>query len=325
MKFWLVNQGRSFENELKGGFIYAPKNNKYGSTFAHWQNVKNVKKGDIIFCNKKGNIMAIGIAMSNGYEGVIPDAIKGIWNDEGFMVDIDYHKLTKPFQFSNYKNEYMLNIETSKNPFTVKGTAKMGYLFPMEKYIAEFFLKKIKDKNINKMIHAYTSSTSNEMEEVAEEYEQFERISRGLVKGYSESEIKALEKKTYTYENKLDKEKAIREETDPKLKVTRMELANYNCEMNCNHKTFTCVSGKHQYLECHHIIPLNAQKDFIHIKLDSMFNMIAICPLCHRKVHYAVKEEKEKLFIQMYQKRKNEMLKYGFDFNQIIKIFNKYY
>jgi len=58
--------------------------------------------------------------------------------------------------------------------------------------------------------------------------------------------------------------------------------------------------------ECHHIIPLNAQKDFIHTKLDSLFNIIAVCPLCHRKVHYAVKEEKEKIFIQMYNKRKND-------------------
>ena len=53
MKFWLVNQGTSFEEEKDGGFIYAPKTNSKGSTFAHWSDVKEVKKGDVIFCNKK--------------------------------------------------------------------------------------------------------------------------------------------------------------------------------------------------------------------------------------------------------------------------------
>lgn len=327
MKFWLVNQGTSFEEEKDGGFIYAPKTNSKGSTFAHWSDVKEVKKGDVIFCNKKGNIVAIGIAMSNGFDAIIPDSIKGQWYDKGFQVDIDYHLLSKPFHFSDYKDEYMKNIELNKNPFTVNGTAKMGYLYHMEKNIAKLLLDKINDKNINKIIFMSDVESLAEIEALKEETEQFEEISRGVVKGYNKEEIEIIESQNYTYEPRIEegKKKVLREKTDPKLKATRMELSNYNCEINPEHKTFTCASGKHQYLECHHIIPLNAQKNFSNIKLDSMFNLIALCPICHSKVHYATEEEKKKIFIVMYEKRKQEMIEHGFDLEKISGIFEKYY
>lgn len=218
----------------------------------------------------------------------------------------------------------MINLDLKKNPFTKTGLAKMGYLYPMEEHIAELFFKKI-----NEIVKVHKNETSNKIEEIEvieEEQEQFEEISRGLIKGYSKKEIEEIEKQVFTYKNKPNKSsKKGRVKTDPKLKATRMELAHYNCEIDCSHKTFTCASEEHQYLECHHIITLNAQKDFIHTKLDSLFNIIAVCPLCHRKVHYAVKEEKEKIFIQMYEKRKEEMIKRGFDLDKITKIFDKYY
>lgn len=327
MRFWLVNQGTSFEDEKNGGFIYAPKMNSNGSTFAHWTDVKRVKKGDVIFSNKKGNIVAIGIAMSNGFDAIIPDSLKGQWYDEGYQVDIDYHLLSKPFCYRDYKDEYMKNIELDKNPFTVNGTAKMGYLYPMEEKIAKILLGKINDQNINKIIFMNDILFLDKMEELTEEKEQFEEISRGLVKGYNAAELKAIDGQKYIYETRIEtgKEKTLREKTDPKLKATRMELSNYNCEINCKHKTFNCASGKHQYLECHHIIPLNAQKDFPNVKLDSMFNLIALCPICHSQVHYATLEEKKRIFFMMYEKRKLEMLERGFDLTKINEIFNKYY
>ena len=36
-------------------------------------------------------------------------------------------------------------------------------------------------------------------------------------------------------------------------------------------------------------------KDFVNT-LDSMFNIVAVCPICHMQVHYATKEEKGQIF-----------------------------
>jgi hypothetical protein len=327
MNYWFVNQGTSYEEEKNGGFIYAPKIGKNGASFQHWINVKLVKKGDIIFCNKKGNILSVARAISDGYESVIPASINGLWAPHGYKADLEYQELKNPLHFSDYKEEYMRNIDTDKNPFTVDGSAKMGYLFPMEYRIAEILLKKINDNAVFEFVNMEASAFFEEAEETQEENEQFEEISSGLLKSYTKEELELKENEKYEYIPRIEegKAKVLREKTDGKLKATRMELASHNCEINPDHKTFTNSSGKFQYLECHHIIPLKAQKNFPNIKLDSMFNIIALCPICHMQVHHANKEEKKEIFLKMYNIRKEEMIEHGFDLAKIGEIFDKYY
>lgn len=70
----------------------------------------------------------------------------------------------------------------------------MGYLYPMEEHIAELFFKKI-----NEIVKVHKNETSNKIEEIEvieEEQEQFEEISRGLIKGYSKKEIEEIENKS---------------------------------------------------------------------------------------------------------------------------------
>ncbi len=327
MKFWFVNQGTSYDSERDGGFIYAPKTNKNGSLLQHWLNVKFIKKGDIIFCNKKGNILSVAKAISDGYESVIPESLRGLWASQGFKADLKYYELKKPFHFSDYKDLYMKDINVELNPFTVDGSAKMGYLYPMESEIAKIFVDKINEDIIKNIVINQDDVLEEEIEELKEEEEQFEDINSGLIKGYTIDELKLKDREKYEYIPRIDKgkDRILREKTDAKLKATRMEMADHKCEINPNHKTFTNSSGKYQYLECHHIIPLSAQKDFPDIKLDSMFNIIALCPICHMQVHHATPQEKGDIFKKMYDIRKVEMVEHGFDLMKINSIFNKYY
>ena len=68
--------------------------------------------------------------------------------------NIKYHELPKNkcLRFSEFKEVYMKDIDLKNNPFTCKGSAKQGYLFPLDQSIAEFFIKKINDKSITKLI-----------------------------------------------------------------------------------------------------------------------------------------------------------------------------
>lgn len=322
MKYWFVNQGTSYYQERQENFLYSPKDN-----IKHHKNVKDVKVGDIIFCNKNGYILSIAKALSDGYESPIPDSIRGLWDASGYKVDVEYIDLKDKFRFNNYKDLYMLNIVAEFNPFDVNGNAKMGYLFPLEKDIAHLFFERINDNEIFDFVQDNFASALVEMQELQEEEEQFEEISSGLIKGYTKEELEIKDKEKYEYILKIDnsKNKVLREKTDAKLKATRMELAEHNCEINAKHRTFTNSSGKHQYLECHHIIPLSAQKDFPNIKLDSMFNIIALCPICHMQVHHAAPVEKSEIFSKMYNLRKDEMLNHGFGLTEINEVFNKYY
>lgn len=326
MKYWFVNQGETYEEERKYNFLYAPSSNKEGAHRLYWTNVKNIKIGDIIFCNYKSKIVSIGKALTDGYDSPIPKCIEKKWNSDGYKVDVEYIDLNTKFKFSNYKEIYLNNINYEKT-FTCLGTAKQGYLFPLDEEIVKLFIDEIGEQKIRNFIYNTNSIVNEEVLEEQEEKEQFEKINNGSIKTYSEQELEAIESKKYEYNSSKNKNnrKSSREKTDVRLKATRLELANYLCEVNHEHKTFTNATGKHQYLECHHIIPINAQKYFPDMKLDSMFNIIALCPTCHRKVHHAVSTEKREIFLKLYELRKEEMMKHGFDEEEIQKILNKYY
>ncbi|MFA7032369.1 MAG: HNH endonuclease [Bacilli bacterium] len=102
-----------------------------------------------------------------------------------------------------------------------------------------------------------------------------------------------------------------RYQTDPKLAKTILQLADYKCELKEilpleNHATFE-TSGNHVYLEAHHLIPIKAQKDFPNQNLDRVENIVALCPICHRAVHYGTREEKIKHLKPLYDARINSL------------------
>jgi 5-methylcytosine-specific restriction enzyme A len=78
-------------------------------------------------------------------------------------------------------------------------------------------------------------------------------------------------------------------------------------------------------MECHHIIPISSQKDFPNKKLDNIFNLISLCPICHRRIHYASNNERFTIFQKMYKVREKDMKEKGFDWETMVKIYNKYY
>ena len=327
MRFWFVNLGKYYDAQREGRFLWAPIYNKNGGIFKHWDYLKDVNKGDVILCNNNGRIFSVGVAKSNAYLCEIPDAFEQTWQPEGRRIDLNFIDLDSPLKFSDYKDYIADNINPEENPFDINGNAKQVYLWPLDQNIAKYLIQRMNNKDINSLIEMSDNSLKDEIEEIQEEQEQFEKINSGSIKAYKKEELEHIENNSYTYVPRVEegKKKILREKTDPKLKATRMELSGYLCEINHEHKTFTNSSGNHQYLECHHIIPLNAQKDFVNTKLDSMFNIVAVCPICHMQVHYATKEEKGQIFAKMYNIRKQEMLEHGFDLAKINEIFNKYY
>lgn len=327
MKFWFVNLGKYYKEQRNGRYLWAPLYNERGGVNSHWDSLKDVNRGDVILCNNNGRIFSVGVAKDYAYLSNIPEEFQQTWRPEGRRIDLKFIDIDNPLKYKDYKEYIQENIDPEQNPFDINGNAKLGYLFPIDEKIAKYLLNKMNNKEINNLLSTNDNNIKNEIEEFQEEQEQFEKINNGSIKGYSKEELKQINNSNYVYKPKIDegKKRVVREKTDPKLKATRMELAQHLCEINPSHKTFTNASGNYQYLECHHIIPMSAQKDFPNTKLDSMFNLIAICPICHMQVHYATTEEKREIFTKMYNIRKEEMFEHGFNPEQINAIFNKYY
>lgn len=81
------------------------------------------------------------------------------------------------------------------------------------------------------------------------------------------------------------------------------ENETLKCEC-CNQETFITQNNE-PYLEFHHLIPFSSYDG-----QDHYLNLFAICPLCHRKLHFIKNIEKEKYYQNL---DKNNYLKKGLE------------
>ena len=162
---------------------------------------------------------------------------------------------------------------------------------------------------------------------IAQEEEQ-ENIVNKKLPIYSDEELKEinLKNKTFNLLDKyadLDKHKG-RFPTDVKIKNTRFHQTNCKCEIDENHITFpTPVLSN--FVEGHHIVPMNAQKNFLKKNLDCIQNMSSLCPICHSKLTSGTKEIKEEVFNKLIEKREKDLLEIGFTKEIMNTIFELYY
>ncbi len=94
------------------------------------------------------------------------------------------------------------------------------------------------------------------------------------------------------------------------IKNQSIESANYSCEMDSRHLTFTSNKTKHQYMEGHHAIPIKYQDKFDN-NLDVYANIVCLCPICHRLLHFGIDSEKKDVIKKIYFDRADRLAKSG--------------
>ena len=94
------------------------------------------------------------------------------------------------------------------------------------------------------------------------------------------------------------------------IRTQALTLANYQCEIDNRHESFVAESTKRQYMEGHHAIPMKLQTSFEH-NLDVYANIICLCPICHRRIHYGLKEDKRDMLKAIYCQRAERLSNSG--------------
>lgn len=90
------------------------------------------------------------------------------------------------------------------------------------------------------------------------------------------------------------------------IKLQSIEAAGYVCEVSAAHATFTSQKSGHPYMEDHHALPMKYQDRFSR-SLDVYANIICLCPVCHRLLHYGIPSEKEKVVEKIYYDRSERL------------------
>ena len=83
---------------------------------------------------------------------------------------------------------------------------------------------------------------------------------------------------------------------------------DFKCEADGSHAFFNSFKTGKNYVEAHHLIPLQFQEEFQN-SLDVEANIISLCPMCHKKVHHAIMDEKLPVVEELYEKRKDRLEK----------------
>ena len=100
--------------------------------------------------------------------------------------------------------------------------------------------------------------------------------------------------------------------------VSKNALSNakYLCEYDPNHKTFLTNKG-HYFMEGHHLIrcTVNNSKNYMakyNKNIDTVSNIVSLCPNCHRRIHFGNTEEKAEIIERLYEVKRDGLYRYGF-------------
>jgi hypothetical protein len=92
MRYWWVNQNQTYRAEIRGSFMWSPKQNANGARNQFYENMREASPGDIVFSFCNTRIKAVGVVTGRAQTGPKPDfGNTGLnWSKEGWFVPVDY-------------------------------------------------------------------------------------------------------------------------------------------------------------------------------------------------------------------------------------------
>ena len=142
MRYFLVFQNKTYKEEMSAGYLWAPKRNRDGRTFFHWENMTKIKKGDIIFSSVKRKIVSVNTAQTDCFDAPRPIAFDKLemWERNGWMVRTQYDVLEHPIDIDKNINKILTMLPDKYAPFNSVGRGSQGYLFEIGPDLSDFFL-----------------------------------------------------------------------------------------------------------------------------------------------------------------------------------------
>lgn len=88
--------------------------------------------------------------------------------------------------------------------------------------------------------------------------------------------------------------------------------ADWKCSYDNKHITFISEKDHKSFVEGHHLIPMQVQKDFEYT-IDFADNIVALCPNCHRRIHRSIKQDRNQMIEKFYFNRIENIKVHGID------------
>lgn len=131
MAFYWVNCGTYYNEISENKFLWCPASTPGGVVPVGWKIITEVKKGDVIFCHRHGDILSIAIALIDAYPSERPinrDDNGGV--NVGYKIDVDLEEFEVPISTEEFKEQFISLYNNRCNPkvFTEKKQATQQYM-----------------------------------------------------------------------------------------------------------------------------------------------------------------------------------------------------
>ena len=87
-------------------------------------------------------------------------------------------------------------------------------------------------------------------------------------------------------------------------------MQDMHVKLMANIKLLLLKKNKLPYMESHHAIPMKLQPNFGK-SLDVYANVVCLCPICHKRIHCGVKDDKKLMLDAIYSKRADRLANSG--------------
>ena len=128
MRYWWVNQNRTYRFEVPGGFLWSPKTRADGGRNYFYQTMAEVMPGDIVFSFCDGFIKAIGIVQRQAETAPKPDfrTAGSNWSAEGWYVEVEFAEIENPIKPKDFMAQIKPLLANKYAPLQANGNGLQG-------------------------------------------------------------------------------------------------------------------------------------------------------------------------------------------------------
>ena len=146
-RYYWVSQNQTFKVERREGYLWAPYKNSKRKELFHWETMRYLKKGDVIFSHYKGQIKCISVVKDKATENYErPKEFKKTlpWMNLGRMVKVDYVDI-EPLNLTKEIIKELNKYKPDKNWIYDRNLKhNVIYLLPLPLVAAKYLIDQIK-------------------------------------------------------------------------------------------------------------------------------------------------------------------------------------
>ena len=146
MRYWWVNQNKTYKAEVGGGYMWSPKSNKDGGFNQFYKNMTEAGVGDIVFSFSNTMIKTVGVVSASARSSEKPKEFGkagDAWDTDGWLVQVDYEEINNPLKPKNHMDILGPLLPDRYSPIRANGVGNQVYLTEISKAMATSLLSLI--------------------------------------------------------------------------------------------------------------------------------------------------------------------------------------